>query len=398
LISEIRARHYKSFGESTIIPLRPITIFIGKNNSGKTAAARLPLLLQAAFASDSRPGRSPIPLSSGSIDFGGSLRELFHKGVTHGHLELGASIKRHYGGHESVDFAIQLLQTLAIRETGILSKWDSSKLERPITWDRKKSSGTSLKYDDDAAKFSGVWPTLSDRRNTIVTALRENFQTAFRPLIHLGSLRRPVQTVYETKEWDLRRDHDGSTAPYLLNDDPDLLHEVSVWYEKYLDGPSLTMGIDADVFRILLGSHGTNLARAGQGLQQVLPVVTLLKGMKSGAVPWGTAAVFEEPELHLHPSVHGDLTDLAIDAVNGNRGNQVIIETHSENLILRLRRRIAEGVFDSSMANIIWFDSRNGQSTAQEIEIRPDGSVDFWPAGIFSEDLQEVLAIQRGKN
>ncbi|WP_180828388.1 AAA family ATPase, partial [Vibrio parahaemolyticus] len=51
--------------------------------------------------------------------------------------------------------------------------------------------------------------------------------------------------------------------------------------------------------------------------------------------------IFEQPELHLHPKIQAKLCDLFI-AMSLN-GRQIIIETHSEYIINRLRYRIAQG-------------------------------------------------------
>ena len=56
--------------------------------------------------------------------------------------------------------------------------------------------------------------------------------------------------------------------------------------------------------------------------------------------PPGALVVIEQPELHLHPSAQARLGDFFI--AMAHRGVRFLIETHSENLIIRLRRRIAE--------------------------------------------------------
>ena len=57
--------------------------------------------------------------------------------------------------------------------------------------------------------------------------------------------------------------------------------------------------------------------------------------------PEGSILILEQPEAHLHPKVQSELADVLIDVVK-NRKVQIILESHSENLLLRLMRRIAE--------------------------------------------------------
>ena len=58
-------------------------------------------------------------------------------------------------------------------------------------------------------------------------------------------------------------------------------------------------------------------------------------------VPKGSILILEQPEAHLHPRVQSELADLLIEVVK-NRNLQIILESHSENLIVRLMRRVAE--------------------------------------------------------
>ncbi len=73
----------------------------------------------------------------------------------------------------------------------------------------------------------------------------------------------------------------------------------------------------------------------GLGISQVIPV---LVGIKNFA----TKNIFavENPEIHLHPAAQVALGDVFIDSKNPN--NTLLIETHSEHLLLRLLRRVRE--------------------------------------------------------
>ncbi|NJL59650.1 MAG: hypothetical protein HC887_08390 [Desulfobacteraceae bacterium] len=59
---------YKAFGTLTpIIRLAPITIVLGRNNSGKSALCRAPLFFSYLFRYDAE---TPFYLEAGDIDFG----------------------------------------------------------------------------------------------------------------------------------------------------------------------------------------------------------------------------------------------------------------------------------------------------------------------------------------
>ena len=84
------------------------------------------------------------------------------------------------------------------------------------------------------------------------------------------------------------------------------------------------------------GGPEVRLTDIGFGVSQVLPVLILCY-----YAPEGSILILEQPEAHLHPKVQTELADVLIDVVK-NRNVQIILESHSEYLLSRLQRRIAE--------------------------------------------------------
>jgi predicted ATPase len=112
-----------------------------------------------------------------------------------------------------------------------------------------------------------------------------------------------------------------------------------------------------------------------------------------------TLHIIEQPELHLHPAAHGDIAELIAESVTATEYSKFVIETHSENFILRLRRLIAEKKLPAENVVIYWVDYQEEAeaSQLQKIEISPNGEVSFWPKGIFSEDYEEIKAIGKAQ-
>jgi len=143
-----------------------------------------------------------------------------------------------------------------------------------------------------------------------------------------------------------------------------------------------------------------NLVDAGTGLSQVLPVVTQ-RLFEQVTGKRGALEIVEQPELHLHPGAHGSVADLYIAAAQAP-GARFLIETHSENFLLRVRRRIAERArapehlrLSPEQVRIYWVDDGAGKgSRLVPIEVFPDGEVSTWPKGVFSEDFAELKAIR----
>jgi predicted ATPase len=105
--------------------------------------------------------------------------------------------------------------------------------------------------------------------------------------------------------------------------------------------------------------------------------------------------IIEQPELHLHPAAHADLAELFLTAVR-TTSTRFLIETHSETLLLRLRRHVAKGLDPSTVA-VYFVDRVDGESFARRIHIDPDGNLDYWPVGVFAEDYEETRALVRAQ-
>lgn len=88
--------------------------------------------------------------------------------------------------------------------------------------------------------------------------------------------------------------------------------------------------------RLAGGRQLNNLVDVGFGISQVLPVLVQGLMMRRGGI-----YIVQEPEIHLHPDAQAALADFFIYLTC--QGVRCIVETHSEYLLLRLRRRLAEG-------------------------------------------------------
>jgi predicted ATPase len=123
----------------------------------------------------------------------------------------------------------------------------------------------------------------------------------------------------------------------------------------------------------------------GFGVSQVLPVITLCY-----YVPERSILILEQPEIHLHPAVQMALADAIIDAVK-TRSIQVIIESHSEHFLLRLQRRIAEGVLSPKDARLYFCELQGGESRLTPLQVDRGGNIVNYPPDFFGDPLQETL-------
>ena len=130
------------------------------------------------------------------------------------------------------------------------------------------------------------------------------------------------------------------------------------------------------------------LTDVGFGVSQILPVLTLCFYL-----PPRSTIIFDQPDIHLHPSVQAGLADVFIDA-SKHKGVQILFESHSEHLLRRLQRRVAEEAIDRSEV-ALYFCSANqdGDSTLSHLRVDEFGNISNWPRDFFGDQFGEITAM-----
>ena len=135
----------------------------------------------------------------------------------------------------------------------------------------------------------------------------------------------------------------------------------------------------------------------GSGIGYVLPV---LISMNRGP-GLGSTSIIQQPELHLHPALQAALADTFLDG--SSSGNNVVIETHSEYIILRILRRVRQTSLKIQIAKelsiypddvfIVYFNPKpTGETEIKRLRISEDGEfLDRWPRGFFAERDVELF-------
>jgi predicted ATPase len=144
-----------------------------------------------------------------------------------------------------------------------------------------------------------------------------------------------------------------------------------------------------------------NIREVGFGLTQMLPIIAQAVLAKPG-----DTLIIEQPELHLHPRAQAELADLFI--AMARNGTRFLIETHSEHLLLRLRRRIAESSSAIISPNDLCYlrahdlracfiDRTEGRSSVETIQIDEKGKMSSPPGfrGFFADDLHELAMLNQ---
>jgi predicted ATPase len=131
------------------------------------------------------------------------------------------------------------------------------------------------------------------------------------------------------------------------------------------------------------------ITEMGFGVSQLLPVMVLCYYMKEGST-----IILEQPEIHLHPAVQAGLADLLIDVVK-TRKLQIIVESHSEHLLRRLQRRIAEQKIESKDVCLYFCETDGNKSTGNKLNLDLFGQISNWPKDFFGDSLGDMLEMTK---
>ena len=171
------------------------------------------------------------------------------------------------------------------------------------------------------------------------------------------------------------------------------LAHVNEWISRFGFGVQLkSIQCGDDAFSIMLqrsgGAVSHNLADTGFGLSQVLPLI--VQGFCSDPE---SVILAEQPEIHLNPRLQSLLADLFAEVATSGRG--VLLETHSEHLLLSVRRLVAAGTLRSRDVSLLYVESSGDGSSVREIPLHTNGHIDqdMWPKGFFEDSLREALGL-----
>lgn len=128
------------------------------------------------------------------------------------------------------------------------------------------------------------------------------------------------------------------------------------------------------------------LADFGFGVSQCIPIFVQGALMQNEGL-----LTIEQPEAQLHPTAQLELGSFFAELWS-ERGVSSIIETHSGNILLRLRRLVREGKLKAEDVGVAYFHAEKAQTTVSNLKVKPDGELDgHLPMEFFGADIFEAL-------
>ena len=417
MITEFRAENFKSWEDTGKIGFAPLTGFFGANSSGKTSLLQVLLMLKQTVE---RP-----PDWKGTVDFGdesslvnlGNFRDVIYRH----RQDLSLAITVSWNLPEKLSIEPTFTRISSRIETTTLSFSTSIvKIDKhsvtpnsfAFTYSvdgRQISTGWSsdkIRFSYDAERVFLPGPTfrcygvldksLSDPTRSF-WRFEEAFEELFSGICYLGPRREyPLpQYTWEGDHPEGVGQHGRDMVSALLSGRIQLLdldERVPRWLQRLglIDSYRLVPVSDIENgYEFLVTKHKggaeVRLTDVGFGVSQILPVLTLCY-----YVPKDSILILEQPEAHLHPNVQSKLADVLIDVVK-NRKLQIILESHSEHLLHRLTRRIAEGEISANDMALYSCQINDGTSQIEPLKMDEYGNVSNWPRDFFGDDAGDVV-------
>ena len=422
LMRELRASNFRCFRAQQRVPLAPVTLLVGENSTGKTSLLALVRVLWDMAIRSRVPDFKEPPYDLGSFDDiahhrggRGGRAEEFTAGFT-------VPKEKPWLNHELTtpeerseeSRARDYDATFRGHGPAAVPVEHTIRNERAtLTAHTPVGGGLDVEFKVGEARWGNAFPRLASDSLGSVNQHGSRPWRFFRSLVELRMLagrptaegRQPMprglrdlrHLNFEADRRYLprpfasapvrsrpRRTYDPATAildpegghmPTLLADmarrNPEAWRDIRSGLERFGRESGLfdRIGIrsfgrgrsDGGPFQVEVRRPGKrnkgpmrNLIDMGYGVSQVLPIVTELLRTRRPQM-----FLIQQPEVHLHPSAQAALGSLFCQAAA--TGRQLLIETHSDHLVDRIRMEVRDGTADlrPNDVSLLYFERDN---------------------------------------
>jgi len=413
-LTGLQIQGYKSLRDLTDVAFGCLTILAGANSDGKSSLMQPLLLLKQTFDAPYDPG--VLLLDGPNVTFS-DVRQIFWRAA--GKQRASRFTLKLQMPTQSGEIVLQRVkgQTKSKPESMHILECNWSSGNRVLELRSDMTPGEVRKAASDSELAGLPKNLLRDRatlvrnRAFLVVGLEESFplpgpwsqfEQLLRSLIHVPGLRgNPRRTYRQTAVED-----------YFPGIFPDYVASVVARWQQEKADPLQSLGedlrrlgltwkveahqvsateVELRVGRLREGRRGgaqdmVSIADVGFGVSQVLPVVVALHAARPGQIVY-----VEQPEIHLHPRAQVALAEILGRATR--RGVQVVVETHSELLLLGVQQLVASGELEPGKVKLHWFErDEEGATLVKTAELDSQGAFGDWPVDFSDVSLEAMRA------
>ena len=436
MLKELTLSNFRIFDDPVTIRFRPITILIGRNSSGKSSIVKFLLMLQQS----TERGNSLYLTPEGNRTNLGSFRELRNFSTRKRNLKFDFKVEAktdladnplfsgelgtHDVNHDELVYAVQATIPYAQqKQTGKVAYVVTSDisgtryLDFPVTIKGNSTFlGDSMNppvpgdlinngtNDDEYRNESPPEEISSIFRYWAGMELQDSIRHQINAIRHLPPVRSEAQRVIIASHPP--SDHVGSKGEYALPHLQTMITQQDDRYDfllPYLVKVTEISGVRFEIAGQASQAIATNrttgaealIADYGFGVSQCIPVL-----VQGAIMSPNTILMVEQPEAQLHPTAQLELGSYFANLWTRRQVGS-IIETHSDNILLRIRRLVARGDLNSQDVSVAFFtiDKQNGNKPiVKNLDIGEDGSLEAGlPMEFFGADILEGLQLGAGQ-
>ncbi len=443
MLTRLRLENFKSWQDTGNIGLRPITGFFGANSSGKSGLMHALLLLKQTADSADRGIVFHFGGSTTRVDLGD------FESVVHGHKK-GSALRISFDWRTEEPFRIadsysrmevirsddigfqvvsrlegegdrqqlivdQMVYRVGSAQFGLRRELEGKHKYRPF------AENAEFRFRSDQGRTWGIASPIKCygfpdtvrayyQNAGFLTDLEFALEQKLQSVYYLGPLRAFPERTYAwsgVQPTDMGQAGESAVDAVLASRQrgekislgrgtkrPTLEQYVAQWlkklgliYDFHIDSVAEGSRLFEVKVRESPKASEVLIPDVGFGVSQILPVLVLCF-----YVPRGSTVILEQPEIHLHPSVQAGLADVFIDAWK-KRNVQVIVESHSEHLLRRLQRRIAEEEISKEDVGLYFCSAEDGTSKLDALMVDLFGNIMNWPRNFFGDQFGEIAAI-----
>lgn len=448
IIEKFKVKDIRCFDGEQCADIRPVTLLVGENNTGKTAllgcySAWVSFLARQPYLMNSDPLEMPSFIQSG-IDFnmhpyqmgafkhiirrsrGSQKRECMkfslamnykdssnEKGsiqATFGESDSGPSLEEAVMSFPSGCKITYRKQKAPLSSEKIVSFFLKNENELVINfaenWQHISQHEILSDLVDAHANFSERLNGMSPELKHAFTAdsMRQNVIAHLEKVRNLAPVCSKPKRIYDpTSEQSSDNDNMPMDMMIQARTSKSSWNMLQKELAEFGENSGMFKGVEIkqlgnslhDPFQIEfdMGSHSANIVDVGHGVSKILSIVFKILRAKQKTLP--VQFLLQTPEIYLHPQAQAELASVIAKSTS-NAPMRYLIETHSDYIVNRIRLEIREKTIKPEDVSLVYHEQTNKGARLHNIIFDEMGNVLNAPSNyrdFFLKESQRLLGV-----
>ena len=386
-VTAIKLLNFKAFVDSGWIELNRLVLLIGRNSIGKSSITQA-LRMIMICCEKLQQGRIQPGLLSLEDQFG-SFED----------------IRNH--GSDGADFTIILKLVGDTGEYQYTVKVSKDDYQTHVRISLNNATAEIYAEDDQNEIENIFFARVKEKKDSVmsnalflsaVKAVRE-FASNLEYIDPVRSVPRRQFEVSGTmaNTVGIRGDNAYDMLYYLSQIEQDMPEPVVTWLDKFgyeliWKAQDNRKNVGGFWLRNTRTGDMTNIVDNGFGISQSLPIVLAMALKQKGVL------VIDTPEAHLQAPIESSFTDIIRMSIRDELS--LMLETGSEQILMRVRKYITDGTIDSNNVSCYFVDETDGDNRVKctELHILPTGVMGIDGSGFsefFSDVAEDMMEIKK---